>query len=680
MPIQLVSNGKRRPIFQIFSEILQYIKSFTGSTTEENGSAGLVPSPLVADKDKFLKGDGTWATVTMPSVYQGATTEAQGIAGLVPAASVSEASSYLKGDGTWGEVSLEPFTGCSESVSGAQGLVPAPTRGSNMYFLKSTGGWAPVSNVIYPDALKAASAITTGYLIVGDENGYKHLAAGATFDVGYPILVNIGTNVAAGNTFSTAWLSMNNKRFSSSGFNNLTVTKDKMCYVMGTLSGRTFTIDSTTPITQDIPNTENGKVYMKLGIASSSNAVSFVSSNDLYEFRDGVFGPYKGADSIDHSTLVTIADNQTITGIKTFDKNTFSSSVALTGNSIDVSTGSVFTKTVTSDITLTFTGVPTGKTGMFTLVLTNGGACDVTFPNNIVWASSYAPELKTSGVDILTFFTPDGGTTWYDCGDSTDVYVGASSGADGIAGLVPPARYAQRDYFLKGDGTWAYVTENGMFTDFGGATDNANGRQGMVPAPYIADKNKFLRGDGTWYPINTYVGATTNTNGVSGLVPSAPIADKDKFLKGDGTWAEVNISDMMTTDTVQTVTGAKTFGNTYGTIQSIDATSGEVFIDGTSSTYIFTISTHTDITFTATITSGQTKVFTLIINNTPSSNYAVYWPMNVYWNAATPPVLHEKDVITFLGVYNPLTSRIEYYGTPSVIEAGTEAGVGGGII
>lgn len=36
---------------------------FTGSTTSTNGSKGLVPPPLIADKDKVLKGDGTWATI-----------------------------------------------------------------------------------------------------------------------------------------------------------------------------------------------------------------------------------------------------------------------------------------------------------------------------------------------------------------------------------------------------------------------------------------------------------------------------------------------------------------------------------------------------------------------------------------------------------------------------------------
>lgn len=44
---------------------------FTGATSLADGAAGLVPKPLIADKDKYLKGDGTWDTVAAgPTVVQ----------------------------------------------------------------------------------------------------------------------------------------------------------------------------------------------------------------------------------------------------------------------------------------------------------------------------------------------------------------------------------------------------------------------------------------------------------------------------------------------------------------------------------------------------------------------------------------------------------------------------------
>lgn len=44
-------------------------KAFAGATTQANGSSGLVPAPAIADKDKVLKGDGTWgnAGTSLPS-------------------------------------------------------------------------------------------------------------------------------------------------------------------------------------------------------------------------------------------------------------------------------------------------------------------------------------------------------------------------------------------------------------------------------------------------------------------------------------------------------------------------------------------------------------------------------------------------------------------------------------
>lgn len=37
-------------------------ETFTGATSLADGTVGNVPAPLIADKDKYLKGDGTWDT------------------------------------------------------------------------------------------------------------------------------------------------------------------------------------------------------------------------------------------------------------------------------------------------------------------------------------------------------------------------------------------------------------------------------------------------------------------------------------------------------------------------------------------------------------------------------------------------------------------------------------------
>lgn len=48
-----------------------------------------------------------------------------------------------------------------------------------------------------------------------------------------------------------------------------------------------------------------------------------------------------------------------------------------------------------------------------TLVLSNGGAFAVTWPDTFKWADGAPPSLMTSGIDVITFFTIDKGVTFY---------------------------------------------------------------------------------------------------------------------------------------------------------------------------------------------------------------------------------------------------------------------------
>jgi hypothetical protein len=88
--------------------------------------------------------------------------------------------------------------------------------------------------------------------------------------------------------------------------------------------------------------------------------------------------------------------------------------VAMPANDIDLSLGNIFTKTIGTATTLTFSNPPaSGKGGAFTLILTNGSSSVVTWPTSVDWAAATAPTLTAAGVDVLTFTTIDGGTIWY---------------------------------------------------------------------------------------------------------------------------------------------------------------------------------------------------------------------------------------------------------------------------
>lgn len=113
------------------------------------------------------------------------------------------------------------------------------------------------------------------------------------------------------------------------------------------------------------------------------------------------------------TNAVPVSGDAEITGAKTFTQGPYGTTVAMAAADVDLSAGDVFTVTISAATTLTFSNVPAGKAATFNLIITNGGAATVTWPTSVKWASGTAPTLTASGVDVLTFLTPDGGTTWY---------------------------------------------------------------------------------------------------------------------------------------------------------------------------------------------------------------------------------------------------------------------------
>lgn len=85
-----------------------------------------------------------------------------------------------------------------------------------------------------------------------------------------------------------------------------------------------------------------------------------------------------------------------------------------TNTTIDWSLGSYVTATIAGALTFTFSNpAPSGKACVAYLQLTNGGSAVITWPGSVTWSGGTAPTLRTSGVDLLRFYTQDGGTAWF---------------------------------------------------------------------------------------------------------------------------------------------------------------------------------------------------------------------------------------------------------------------------
>lgn len=79
---------------------------------------------------------------------------------------------------------------------------------------------------------------------------------------------------------------------------------------------------------------------------------------------------------------------------------------------LDLSTGNFFHIEPSGAFTIAFSNVPASPDVVFIqLEITNGASQTPTWDSSIDWPGGSAPTL-TSGVDLITGYTRDGGTTW----------------------------------------------------------------------------------------------------------------------------------------------------------------------------------------------------------------------------------------------------------------------------
>ena len=162
----------------------------------------------------------------------------------------------------------------------------------------------------------------------------------------------------------------------------------------------------------------------KINLLEVSKEVSKEIQGDGIEYIEGKL-------NVDE-TVVRTSGNQSIDGEKDFnDPVTFNGLTTLntycedvvsdTWNTstqeIDLSTALVHNVTITSNVTsLTFSNAPANKATSFTLILNqSSNANTVTWPASVKWADdNLQPTINIANrTFILSFMTPNGGTTWY---------------------------------------------------------------------------------------------------------------------------------------------------------------------------------------------------------------------------------------------------------------------------
>ena len=88
---------------------------------------------------------------------------------------------------------------------------------------------------------------------------------------------------------------------------------------------------------------------------------------------------------------------------------------SITGTTLDLSTGAVFSHAPSSSPTYVFSNPPASGTAYgFTIKVTPSATVTVTWPSSVDWPSGLAPNAPASGeTAVYVFYTQDGGTTYY---------------------------------------------------------------------------------------------------------------------------------------------------------------------------------------------------------------------------------------------------------------------------
>lgn len=212
----------------------------------------------------------------------------------------------------------------------------------NMTYNSTKGAWFvnadrdanTYDRLLYNNNLYSLEALTDGGLACGTKDGYKKIASGVIFDIDYPIIRTGNVNASSNFTGYLAFPGLNLQTTKASW----TGTNRSMVYLVGTLSGKKFTIDSSV-FTTTVPTSVDNKVYMPIGVLYSTYQIYFNPQRCLYAYKDGSFQQIAGIALNETDTLATVLNrgNSASTDINFNNKDWFNAGTRLTSYSYSTS-------------------------------------------------------------------------------------------------------------------------------------------------------------------------------------------------------------------------------------------------------------------------------------------------------------------------------------------------------
>ena len=173
--------------------------------------------------------------------------------------------------------------------------------------------------------------------------------------------------------------------------------------------------------TNDFTNADHTKLD---GIATSAN--NYTHPNHSGEVTSTADGATVIADNVvDEANLkvsntptngyVLTAQSGNTGGLTWAASSLYETVGTITTGTIDLATGNVFADAPSANATYVFSNpAASGLANGFTLKITPSATVTITWPTSVDWAGGTAPDAPASGAtNIYTFYTTDGGTTYY---------------------------------------------------------------------------------------------------------------------------------------------------------------------------------------------------------------------------------------------------------------------------
>jgi len=602
------SLAKSVPADAVFTDTTY--SAFTGANGSSAGTSGLVPAPAATDNTKYLKGDGTWSSIsgaTVDQTYDPTSANAQSGVAIAGAGFLTQHQDISgKMDNTnpigTGSLSLNRKSGSTVGTRSVAICYNNSASGQNT-FAAGNGTSATGDNSFvagYQSQANAGQAVAfgrnniagyTNQTVIGKYNSNK---SSTVFEVGWGTSTDVRSN--AFEVYQDGTISTDNGT-TKVKLENVVTSVNNTAPVSGNVS---LTIPTTTDSVTSGSSAAltSGGAYTNVVRRLSSSTATGSTSQGVYidasgqvQVCDAVTSTYSGTGIAPvNGTAVKSAIDAAIASVyKPAGSIAFASRPTLSASVL----GNVYN--ITDDFTTTADFVEgAGKkysAGTNIVVINTGTSGSPVYKfdvlGNFVDLSGY--QLAETAV-THTKNTAAGDST-------TPVYINSSGVATALSYTIAKS-----------------VPSDAKFTDttysvFTGANGTSAGTSGLVKAPAATDNTKFLKGDGTWATVDALPSQTGNsgkyltTNGSAASWVSLSIPTAISDLTDDTATTPIDKADYATS--AGTASSATT-ASTLGSADVGSATQGIYLDDGTPKACTYTVSK--SVPSDAVFTDTDTKV------------------------------------------------------------------------